>query len=126
MRTSRPTSGRAADGEMASKPAFRVLRAVSPLARNHGNIVARQGLQIVDSISSQGTVMQKKSVVVLLTFVLFLGLAPLASAQLENPLSSPHRTLGYFNSDTGLFEPLRPGLQDPESPATTPTTGTLV
>jgi hypothetical protein len=70
--------------------------------------------------------MQKKSVVVSMALVLCLGLAPFGFAQLENPLSPSHRTLGYFNSDTGLFEPLHPGLQDPELLTATPTTGTLV
>jgi len=58
--------------------------------------------------------------------VLVLSFAPLASAQLaDSPLSS-RRTLGYYNPDTGLFEPLRPATQDLEAPAVAPTTGTLV
>jgi hypothetical protein len=53
----------------------------------------------------------------LLTFM------PLAFGQLASQARPAHRTLGYYDPATGIFEPLRP-LSDAE-PATAPTTGTL-
>lgn len=53
-----------------------------------------------------------------------LGLATLGYSQLAQ--TSPHRTLGYFNSDTGLFEPLAMSAQEETLSAVAPTTGTLV
>jgi hypothetical protein len=50
----------------------------------------------------------------------------LGFAQLGRQALTPHRTLGYYNSDTGLFEPLRSATQDLAEPAVTPTAGTLV
>src|SRR5215472_16169913 len=71
--------------------------------------------------------MQTRILILSVAVVLLLGFAPRAFAQLGTHLLSPHRTLGYFNSDTGLFEPLRPMAQDSEVPAAgTPTVGTLV
>ena len=58
--------------------------------------------------------------------LLVLAFAPFGFAQIaDSPLSS-RRTLGYYDPDTGLFEPLRPAMQDPEAPPVAPTTGTLV
>ena len=70
--------------------------------------------------------MQKQRVISVLVLVTVLGLASPAFAQIENPAFVPHRTPGYFNSDTGLFEPLHPMAQDEVSHSVTPTTGTLV
>jgi len=70
--------------------------------------------------------MQKRNVFLALVAVLLLVRAPLGFAQLGRQALTPHRTLGYYNSDTGLFEPLRSATQDLAEPALTPTTGTLV
>jgi hypothetical protein len=70
--------------------------------------------------------MQKQKLVFLLAAVMALAFTPCAFAQFGSQPLSSHRTLGYYNSDTGLFEPLRPAEQDTETPAVTPTTGTLV
>jgi hypothetical protein len=70
--------------------------------------------------------MQKRHVFLALVVVLFLVRAPLGFAQLGRQALPPHRTLGYYNSDTGLFEPLRSATQDLAEPAVTPTAGTLV
>ena len=70
--------------------------------------------------------MQKRSVVFLLEVLMVLAFTPCTFAQLGTQAFTPHRTLGYYNSDTGLFEPLRPAEQDAETPAVTPTTGALV
>jgi hypothetical protein len=69
--------------------------------------------------------MKVKTMALPLLVVLVLGLAPLGFGQLAAPTQTSHRTLGYFDSATGSFTPLRPE-QDPEAPAITPTTGTLV
>jgi hypothetical protein len=69
--------------------------------------------------------MQTRKATLPLLVALVLGLAPLGFGQLPTQTLSPHRTIGYYNSDTGLFEPLRPTEQDAEAPAVTPTTGTL-
>ena len=69
--------------------------------------------------------MQKRNVILSFAVVL-LGLAPFASAQIESTALASHRVLGFFNSDTGLFEPFRVATQDSEvPPPVTPTTGTL-
>lgn len=70
--------------------------------------------------------MQKRNVFLALVAVLLLVRAPLGFAQLGRQALTPHRTLGYYNSDTGLFEPLRSATQDLAEPAVTPTAGTLV
>jgi hypothetical protein len=70
--------------------------------------------------------MQKRNVFLALVVVLFLASAPLGFAQFGTQVLAPHRTLGYYNSDTGLFEPLRSATQDLSEAAVTPTTGTLV
>ena len=70
--------------------------------------------------------MQKQNVVLALLVVLYLVSAPLGFAQLGTQALTPHRTLGYYNSDTGLFEPLRSATQDLSGATVTPTTGTLV
>jgi hypothetical protein len=70
--------------------------------------------------------MQKCQVILALVVVLALGLAPLGFAQLQTPSLAPHRTLGYFNPDTGLFEPVQAAAQDPDAPPIAATTGTLV
>ena len=70
--------------------------------------------------------MQKRNVLLALVIVLFLVAAPLGFAQLGTQALTPHRTLGYYNSDTGLFEPLHPATQDLAEATVTPTTGTLV
>jgi hypothetical protein len=70
--------------------------------------------------------MQKRNVILAFVVVLFLVCAPFGFAQFETQTRSSHRTLGYFNSDTGLFEPFRPAAEDAELPPVTPTTGTLV
>ena len=56
--------------------------------------------------------MQKRNVFLALVVVLFLVRAPLGFAQFGTQALTPHRTLGYYNSDTGLFEPLRSATQD--------------
>lgn len=70
--------------------------------------------------------MQKQNFGLGLAVCLALVFVPCSFAQLGAPGLLPHRTLGYYDSDTGLFEPLRPATQDAETPAVTPTTGTLV
>ena len=70
--------------------------------------------------------MQKQNVVLALLVVLHLVSAPLGFAQLGTQTPTSHRTLGYYNSDTGLFEPLRSATQDISGASVTPTTGTLV
>ena len=71
--------------------------------------------------------MQTRDLILSLAVVLLLVSAPRAFAQLDTHPLSPLRTLGYFNSDTGLFEPLRTMAQEGElPPPVTPTTGTLV
>jgi hypothetical protein len=70
--------------------------------------------------------MQKRNVFLVLVVVLFLVCAPFGFAQLGTQALTPHRTLGYYNSETGLFEPLRSATQDLAEPAVTPTTGTLI
>ena len=71
--------------------------------------------------------MQTRDLILSLAAVLLLVSAPRAFAQLDTHPLSPLRTLGYFNSDTGLFEPLRTMAQEGElPPPVTPTTGTLV
>jgi hypothetical protein len=69
--------------------------------------------------------MQTRNLILPLAVVLLFGFATHAFAQLEIHPSSAHRTLGYFNSDTGLFEPIPAMTQDSEAPVT-PITGTLV
>lgn len=60
----------------------------------------------------------------LLTLALLaLGLTSFASGQLASQARPAHRSLGYYDPATGIFEPLRP-LSDAETPVT-PTTGTL-
>lgn len=69
--------------------------------------------------------MQTRNSILALAVVLLLRFAPRAFAQLETRPFSPHRTLGYFNPETGLFEPLHPMAQDSELPlSVTPTAGT--
>ena len=70
--------------------------------------------------------MQKQNVFLGLLVVLFLVSAPSGFTQLGTQSLTPHRTLGYYNSDTGLFEPIRSTTQDISGAAVTPTTGTLV
>jgi hypothetical protein len=70
--------------------------------------------------------MRKRNVFLVLVVVLFLVCAPLGFTQLGTQALTSHRTLGYYNSETGLFEPLRSATQDLAEPAVTPTTGTLV
>lgn len=70
--------------------------------------------------------MHTRKVVVSLFVVLVLGFAPFGLAQISAPSLDTHRVLGYFNPTTGLFEPLRTGMQDAEGAQVTPTTGTLV
>jgi hypothetical protein len=74
----------------------------------------------------QETVMRKKGVLLALAVVLILAFAPFGFAQLGTEALSPHRVLGYFNADTGLFEPLRPAAEDTDLPPVAATTGTLV
>jgi len=69
--------------------------------------------------------MKKQNVVLVLVVTLFVG-APLAFAQLGTPALTAHRILGYYNADTGLFEPARPSTPDLAEATVTPTTGTLV
>jgi hypothetical protein len=69
--------------------------------------------------------MQKRNVFLALVIVPFLVHAP-AFAQLGTQALTPQRTLGYYNSETGLFEPLRSATQDLAETVVTPTTGTLV
>jgi len=68
--------------------------------------------------------MQKRSVI--LAVAVFLGFVPFSVGQLGSQAPSPHHILGYFNQDTGLFEPLRTAVQDTELPPVAATTGTLV
>lgn len=70
--------------------------------------------------------MQKRNVFLALVVVLFLVREPSGFAQLGTPALTPHRTLGYYNSDTGQFEPLRSAAPDLTAAAVTATTGTLV
>jgi hypothetical protein len=70
--------------------------------------------------------MQKRNVFLALVVVLLLVCAPFGLAQLGTQALTPHRTLGYYNQDTGLFEPLRSITPDLDLPAVAPTTGTLV
>jgi hypothetical protein len=70
--------------------------------------------------------MKNQKVASPLLALLLLATAPFAFAQLATPALSSHRTLAYFNRDTGLFEPVQAAGQDPEAPPVTPTTGTLV
>jgi hypothetical protein len=56
--------------------------------------------------------MQERNLFLALGVVLFLVCAPLGFAQLGTQALTPHRTLGYYNSDTGQFEPLRSAPQD--------------
>ena len=58
--------------------------------------------------------MQTRDLILSLAVVLLLVSAPRAFAQLDTHPLSPLRTLGYFNSDTGLFEPLRTMAQEGE------------
>jgi hypothetical protein len=55
--------------------------------------------------------------------VLALGLAPLSYGQFGKP-HTQHRTLGYYDSTTGAFQPLGKAA-DAELPPVTPTTGTI-
>ena len=68
--------------------------------------------------------MQKRRVFLALATVTFLVRAP-AFAQLGTQPLTPQRTLGYYNSETGLFEPLRSATPDLAEATVTPTTGTL-
>ncbi len=70
--------------------------------------------------------MEKRKVVFLLATVMALAFTPCTFAQLGSQPLTAQRTLGYYNFDTGSFEPLRPAEQDTETPAVVPTTGTLV
>ena len=56
---------------------------------------------------------------------LLLGLAPLAFGQFPTHVRAPHRNPGSYDPATGTFAPLA-ATQDPDAPALTPTTGTLV
>jgi hypothetical protein len=56
--------------------------------------------------------MQKRNVFLALVVALFLVCAPVGFAQMGTQALTPHRTLGYYNSDTGLFEPLHSSTQD--------------
>ena len=70
--------------------------------------------------------MQKRSVIFSLLVVLVLVCAPLGYAQLEAQPAGPHRIPGFYHPDTGIFEPVHSSMQDAETQAVTPTTGTLV
>jgi len=70
--------------------------------------------------------MQNRNAVVSLFVVLVLGLVPLGFGQISSPSIAPQRVLGYFNPQTGLFEPLRTTSQESDGAQVTPTTGTLV
>jgi len=70
--------------------------------------------------------MQKRTMILGLVAAFALGFVPFSVAQLATHAPSPHHILGYFNQDTGLFEPLRPATQDAELPPVAATTGTLV
>ena len=70
--------------------------------------------------------MQKRNVILGLAAAVFLGFVPFSVAQLATQAPSPHHILGFFNQDTGLFEPLRTAAQDSELPPVAATTGTLV
>jgi len=64
---------------------------------------------------------------VILSVVFVVGMACFSFAQFEPLSPSSHRVLGYFNPDTGLFEPFRASGQDVEfPPLAAPTTGTVV
>lgn len=70
--------------------------------------------------------MQKRNLILALAITVVLGFAPFSAAQLPTQAPSPHHILGYFNQDTGLFEPLSTASQDPELAPVAATTGTLV
>lgn len=67
--------------------------------------------------------MQTPRAVTLAVSVLILALVPFGLGQLATQ-SSPQRTLGYYDSETGAFQPI-PQTPDQEAPPVTPTTGTL-
>jgi len=68
----------------------------------------------------------RKVMIPLFVSLLVVACIPCAFAQLDNQTLTPHRTPGYYNSDTGAFEPLRPAVEDAIGFAVSPTTGTLV
>jgi len=70
--------------------------------------------------------MQKRNVILAIVAAFALGFVPFSVAQLATEAPSPHHILGYFNQDTGLFEPLRTAAQESELPPVAATTGTLV
>jgi len=68
--------------------------------------------------------MQTRKMMLPLLVVLVLGLAPFGFGQFATKPHSQHRTLGYYDSTTGAFQPLGKAA-DAEQPPVTPTTGTI-
>lgn len=70
--------------------------------------------------------MHRRNLLFALLGTLVLGCAPLGFAQLQSQPLQAQRTLGYYDPDTRLFEPLGLSVQDAEAAPVVPTTGTLV
>ena len=68
--------------------------------------------------------MQTRKLMLPLLVVLVLGLAPFGFGQFATKTHSQHRTLGYYDSTTGAFQPLAKAA-DAEQPPVAPTTGTI-